>query len=205
MRRKLLLGSCIHLAIKKTSFVFQKPLEELRVLCITTAANVYNADNKAWLYEEMRGLSSMGIRLNEYDIQGKDKNDVAFAIQDSDAVYVTGGNTYYLMEQMQKCSFKPTICSHLENGGFYIGSSAGTVVVCPTIDFIGDMDDSTVASLTDFSGLGLIDFNIMPHMDHPKYSVKARNAIEKDKSEALFLGLRDDQAVFIEDNSMQVF
>lgn len=194
------------MVMPEMGFIFQKPLKDLKVICIPTAANIYSEENKAWLYEEMQSFPDLGIKLTQFDIEGKTLEDVQTAIQDADVVYVTGGNTYYLLEHMQKCNFKTAIIPFLEKGGIYIGSSAGMVAACPHIDFIADMDDPTQAQLEDFAGLGLVEFNIMPHTDHPKYGPKALEIMTNYKSGNLpIIGLRDNQAVLIVDNSIEIF
>jgi dipeptidase E len=206
MKKKLILGSYIGSVIDKLTFLFEKPLDQLKIVCIPTAANIYAADKKDWLFEEMKSFTDLGMKLTEFDILGKTEKEVADQIKDADIVYVTGGNTYYLIEQMQKCNFKSTIKSFLETGGFYIGSSAGMVVTCPTIDFIGDLDDPAKASTTDYSGLGLVDFKIFPHVDHPKYKEKIRDIIKKlENVENSIFGLSDNQALLITNNFIEMF
>ena len=46
----------------------------------------------------------------------------------------------------------------------YIGTSAGSVIACPTIEFVSDIDEPKKApELTDYSGLHLVDFYLLPH------------------------------------------
>ena len=46
----------------------------------------------------------------------------------------------------------------------YIGISAGSVIASPNIEFVSDMDEPKKApELTDYSGLHLVDFYLLPH------------------------------------------
>jgi dipeptidase E len=106
---------------------------------------------------------------------------------------------------MQKCNFKSAIVSYLKAGGLYIGCSAGSVVMCPTIDYIHDMDDPSEANLTDYSGLDLVPFNIMPHVDHPRFSETAKEGIRKySNAQVPIFALRDSQAILISNNCVKV-
>lgn len=203
--KKMLLTSDMKQLLGRISFLFDKPLNQLKVIYITTAANVYSEEHKGWFYEGMQAFRDMQIKLIEYDIKEKSEDDVTARIKGADVVCVAGGNTYYLLEHMQKCNFKSAIISYLNAGGFYFGCSAGSVVTCPTIDFIGDMDDPAEADLTDCTGLGLVPFNIMPHMDNPYFSAKAKELIKKSSSsETPLFALRDDEALLITDNCIEI-
>ena len=203
--KKMLLASDLKQVLEKISFLFDKPFSQIRVVYITTATNVYAEKNKGWFFEEMRAFQGLGVQLIEYDIRGKSEDNVTELIKDADVVCVTGGNTYYLLEHMQKCNFKSVIISYLKAGGLYVGCSAGSIVTCPTIDFIGDMDDSDEANLTDYTGLGLVPFNIMPHIDHPKFGTKAKELIQKyNNAQVPIIALRDNQAILISDNCIEI-
>ena len=46
----------------------------------------------------------------------------------------------------------------------YIGTSAGSIIASPTIEFVSDMDETKkVPELTDYLGLHLVDFYFLPH------------------------------------------
>jgi dipeptidase E len=200
--KKILLTSDLKQVTGKISHLFNKPLDQTKVIYITTATNVYANEHKGWFFEERLALQALGIELLELDILDKSEDSVAKLMKDADAVCVTGGNTYYLLEHMQKCNFKTLITAYLESGGLYIGCSAGSVVMCPTIDFIGDMDDKNDANITEYTGLGLVQFNIMPHIDHPMFSAKAKEMILK--SSIPIIALKDSQAILVTDNCVEI-
>lgn len=203
---RLLLASKLGDIIGRFSFVFPKPPAQLKVVCITTAGNVYASENRGWQADEMQGFRNMGVTLAEFDIAGKSEAEVADALADIDLVYVTGGNSYYLLEQMQKCDFKSAVSAALARGALYAGSSAGAVVCCPHIGFIGAMDDRSKSNLQDETGLGLIDFHILPHTDHPKYGPIIQDMLPAlKKMPGRYVGLRDDQAVVVTDNYVELY
>lgn len=128
------------------------------------------------------------------------------ALDKADVIYVTGGNTYYLLERSKKSGFLDVVKNKISSGAFYFGCSAGAVLSSPRIDFIEDMDDPSLGDIDGYSALSLTDFLILPHLDHEKYGPKARAIASKLKSkDEKIMGLRDDQGVYIEDNFVQIF
>lgn len=178
-------------------------LETSSVLCIPTAA--YAEDNHDWLKEAIAPVRNRACSFIEFDIAGKSFEEVLRAVEGIDAVFVTGGNTYVLLEMMQKCRFGEIIREKLSVGGSYLGCSAGAILACPRIDYIGDMDDPGKANLSDFSGLGLVDFLIMPHSDDARYGPKRKERIRMLQSGSeIIVSLRDDQGLYVCGNSMEV-
>jgi dipeptidase E len=203
MNKKLLLCSSAGQIIAKAGFLFTKPVSELKAICIPTAANIYPVDDRAWFDNELQLFKDQGFNLIHYDLVGKTEADVAAILNDADVIYVIGGNTYYLLEQMQKCNFKKIVIDCLDKGAVYIGSSAGSVIAGPSIDFIGDIDDPTQANLTDYTGLELIDFHIKPHVRALGPDDKWRERL-KDHKGAAIIGLKDNEALFVDDHYVRL-
>ena len=80
-------------------------------------------------------------------------------------VFVQGGNNFYLLEQMQNCNFRKVIRNALAKGLPYIGESAGAIVCGSDIRDQQYMSgDALLAkNMTDFTGLGLVNFLVKPH------------------------------------------
>jgi len=77
------------------------------------------------------------------------------------AIFVGGGNTFRLLNELHKHNIFSTIKALVENKGVkYIGSSAGSNMACPTIKTTNDMP---IVLPPDFNALGLINFQINPH------------------------------------------
>jgi dipeptidase E len=201
---KLLLVSTFEVFGDKIDKVFGDELSKLNVLCIPTAA-YGEVGYEDWLEPEKAPIKERVKSFLEFDIAGKTSSELEQAIEGVDVIYVTGGNTYYLLEQMQKCDFEKTVRKHLAQGGYYFGCSAGSILTCPNIDFIGDMDSSDGVDLESFEAMRLIDFYVMPHLDHPKYGSKAKTVIDEMKSDNKIFGLEDNQGLYINENYMKVY
>lgn len=82
------------------------------------------------------------------------------AIDQAQAIYVGGGNSFRLLEQLQKNGWIDRIRARVLSGVPYIGVSAGTNMACPTIKTTNDMP---IVQPSTFEALGLVPFQINPH------------------------------------------
>ena len=102
-----------------------------------------------------------------------------------DAIFLSGGNTYYFLNTLKKRKFLPILMEFVWKGGILIGVSAGSIVMSKTIDITTLHDENTIG-LKDYTALGLVDFEFFPHLDHnmkqyleklKKYSIKSNTVI----------------------------
>lgn len=186
-------------------------LNTLNVLTITTPTNPYSAKTSEpidWLEEELSALEAIGLNLIRYDIAGKTPAELTAKLATADIIYVTGGNTYYLLQEAQKSGFMPTLKARLTEGALYMGSSAGAAFTCPKIDYIEDMDEPEDApEIKDFTGLNLTPFYIMPHINADNSaSATVRQIMAKPQHVHLpFIGLHDSQIALVAGNSVEIF
>ncbi|MFQ5701401.1 MAG: dipeptidase PepE [Acidobacteriota bacterium] len=86
------------------------------------------------------------------------------AIEEAEALFVGGGNTFRLLEAIQRFHLIEPIRRRARAGMPYLGSSAGTVMAGPTIRTTNDMPIIQPAS---FKALGLVPFQINCHYLEP--------------------------------------
>jgi dipeptidase E len=86
------------------------------------------------------------------------------AIEETDAIFIGGGNTFRLLKALQDLDLIEPICRKVRNGAPYIGSSAGSNVAGPTIKTTKDMP---IVQPRSFDSLGLVPFQISPHYLDP--------------------------------------
>lgn len=90
--------------------------------------------------------------------------DAPAAIENAAGIFVGGGNTFRLLDLLQRSRVIEPLRRRVAAGMPYIGSSAGTVVACPTIRTTNDMPIVFPAS---FDALGLVPFQINCHYIDP--------------------------------------
>jgi dipeptidase E len=87
-------------------------------------------------------------------------SDPREAIEQTDAIFIGGGNTFRLLKALQDLDLVDPIRRKVEGGAPYIGSSAGSNVAGPTIKTTKDMP---IVQPRSFDSLGLVPFQISPH------------------------------------------
>ena len=86
------------------------------------------------------------------------------SVDTADAVFVGGGNTFRLLDSLFRHDLIGAIREAVRQGKPYIGSSAGSIVACPTLKTTKDMP---VIQPPSFDALGLVPFQISPHYLDP--------------------------------------
>ena len=90
--------------------------------------------------------------------------DPAAAVEEAAAMFIGGGNTFRLLDRLQRAGLIEPIRRRVAAGMPYLGASAGSNVAGPTIKTTNDMPIVRPAS---FAALGLVDFQINPHYVDP--------------------------------------
>lgn len=88
------------------------------------------------------------------DLAGRD------ALEGAEAVFVGGGNTFRLLDTLQKTALLHLLRDRAVSGMPYLGASAGTNIAAPTIRTTNDMP---IVDPVSFDALALVPFQINPH------------------------------------------
>nr|WP_314896316.1 dipeptidase PepE [uncultured Flavobacterium sp.] len=86
--------------------------------------------------------------------------DAAEAIQNAEAIFTGGGNTFLLVSQLYKNKIMTVLADTVKAGTLYLGTSAGSNVCGLTMQTTNDMP---IIYPPSFQTLGLIPFNLNPH------------------------------------------
>ena len=148
-----------------------KPIAECNALYIPTALHA-NSNGPALIVRLLRGefntslcevgWKSLGV-LELTALPSLEKEHWRQRVQETDALLVEGGDPMYLCYWMQQSGLADLL-PKLPREMVYVGLSAGSMVMTPSIgeDFVR-WKSPTGGDRT----LGMVDFSIFPHLDHP--------------------------------------
>ena len=86
------------------------------------------------------------------------------AINNAEAIFTGGGNTFVLVTMLYKYNLLDAIQIAVENGTPYLGTSAGSNICGLTMETTNDMP---IVYPPSFRTLGLVSFNLNPHYLDP--------------------------------------
>lgn len=176
---------------------------DTKVLFISTAANVYQ--DKWFMEADRNWFIENKFQLTEFDLVNKSGSDVDSALSEVDLVYLSGGNTFYLLEHINKSGFDAVLKDQLKHGLIYAGGSVGAVVAGMSIEAAKEFDDPHEApDLTNYTAMQLINLSILPHYGNPKYQDRYQKAFKTSTDSSPILTLTDSQALVVKDNHYQI-
>ena len=197
MKKLLLLSDGLKSPKIKREFLklLDKPAKENRILIMHTAKKPSQLE---YVRNAKSRFVSTGIRkqnICEVDIT---KRADPKKFKDFDVFFSMGGNTFYILDRVRKTGFDKYIKDFVGQGKFYIGVSAGSILVGPDIRISFDENEIKLRNLR---GLKLINTMISPHFSEER---KDRiNRIRKQMGYPI-VELRDGQAFEIVGNKTKI-
>ncbi|MBV7329901.1 Type 1 glutamine amidotransferase-like domain-containing protein [Chloroflexi bacterium TSY] len=85
------------------------------------------------------------------------------ALLASDAIHLSGGNTYYFLHWLKERNLVETLRHYVAQGGVLIGVSAGAILMTPEIGTAALCGDAKFGAVVGLDALSLVDFAIVPH------------------------------------------
>jgi dipeptidase E len=146
-------------------------------------------------------FASMGYAMQS----AHEVDDPREAVEEADAFFVGGGNTFRLLKALQDLDLIEPIRRKVKAGTPYIGSSAGSNVAGPTIKTTNDMP---IVQPRSFDALGLLPFQINPHYldPNPDSTHMGETRAERilqflEENETPVVGMREGAWVLVENGS----
>ncbi|MHC3751433.1 Type 1 glutamine amidotransferase-like domain-containing protein [Stutzerimonas stutzeri] len=166
------------------------------VTLIPTASLVEEVNS--YLLAAKEALVKVGLVIDELDVSSASRDEIVSKLERGDYIYVSGGNTFFLLQELKRTGADLLIAEHVRAGKCYIGESAGSAILAPSIDYIRALDDVTAApELESCTALGLVDFYPLPHYRNEPFA-EAVEQVLKDYGDALDLRpFSNNQAIVV--------
>jgi dipeptidase E len=157
-----------------------KEPEDISVVFIPTAANVETGD-KDWFITDLINLNNQNFKeISITDISAVPENIWKPQLEAADVLFFEGGNTYHLMEWINKSGLKELLPELLKTK-VWVGVSAGSMVTNKDLQlktsqmiYGEDLDKTEV-----MAGLNLVDFYFLPHLNSQYFTKLRKENIEK--------------------------
>jgi dipeptidase E len=186
-----------------------KPIAECSALCIPTAIYPFPG-GPAMAYRFISGSTanpmcelgwkSLGV-LELTALPSIKREYWVAAVQEADALLAYGGDVTYLCRWMRESGLADLLPSLRET--VYVGVSAGSMVTAPI--FGETYDDPNTPFVID-KGLGLVDFALLPHLDHEDHPESSTANVERMAAEVPVptYAIDDETAIKVVDGAVEV-
>lgn len=156
-----------------------------------------------WLRADLKSLRDQGYQVDRWSITDKTKEEIDSKLEEYDVIYMCGGDTKYLLSQMQQTKSYNLFIDKVRAGKPYIGTSAGSIIAGRRLpDYFHDVEANAESNQC----LNLVNFTLIPHWgsEHFKDVYVSRTEISyKDTQEPLLL-LTDSQYVHVDEDGRMI-
>lgn len=152
---------------------------EISLVFIPTASNVESGD-KDWFINDLINIKKQNFKsVAIADISAVPESIWRPQLEEADVLFFEGGNTYHLMNWINKSGLIKLLPDMLKTK-VYVGLSAGSMVTGPDLNLIllkviyGE--DAEKEAMT---GLGFTNFYFLPHLNNPYFAPRIEANLKK--------------------------
>ena len=170
---KLLLtsGGLTNKSIEKALFeLVGKKAEDTKLCFIPTAATIETGD-KGWFINDLHNINKQGFKsVTITDISAVPEQIWKPQMEEADILFFSGGNTYHLMEWINKSGLKELLPEYLKTK-VWVGLSAGSMVTNPDLaaKISQAVYNEDYNKIGEMPGLNYVDFYFLPHLNSPHF------------------------------------
>src|SRR4030095_10296522 len=186
-----------------------KPIAESNALCIPTAIYPFpGGPSRAYKLlsgsttSPLCGLGWKSLGVLELTALPSIKREYwVAAVEETAALLVWGGDVFYLCRWMRESGLADLLPSLRET--VYVGVSAGSMVTAP---IFGETYDNPNTPFVIDKGLGLVDFALLPHVDHEDHPESSTANVERMAAEVPVptYAIDDETAIKVVDGTVEV-
>ncbi len=182
---------------------FETDLIGKRVTFIPTASIVEKV--VFYVSSGRKALEKMGLIVDILEISTASEDEIKVKLKKNDFIYVTGGNTFFLLQELKRTGADKIIIEEVNAGKLYIGESAGAMVASKNIEYAKGMDSVKKApDLMDYGALGLVEFYPVPHFESSPFKKVVQTIIDTYSSKLNISPISNHDAIIIQNNEMKI-
>lgn len=151
-----------------------------------------------WFESEIKlvGLKNFEMVRSKEELSKKDLSLYS-------AIFIGGGNTYKLLNDIKECSNYKKIVNYLNDGGTVFGGSAGAIIFGKDIDCC-KKDDKNRIGLMDTTGFNYLnDYSILCHLKNKNFRKNCKFLEEYSKREKVIY-LPEEDVIVIENGKISM-
>ena len=153
-----------------------------------------------------KALIKLGLTVDELEVSKATAEEISRKLKENDYIYVTGGNTFFLLQELKKTGADKIIAEQINLGKLYIGESAGAMIVSPNIEYVKDMDSIKKApELDTLSALSVVDFYPVPHYTNFPFKKAVEKIIAKYETDLKLYPISNTQAILVNRGEVRVY
>ena len=181
--------------------VFDKPFKDMKMAYIINASK--GVTNLDYIKRERTFFKDQGYDYHEIDLDGKSTGDLRKMLSGYEIVYVTGGNSFYLLKSIKDSGFDKVMPELLQKGVIYMGASAGSYVACPNIVMAKwkHQDKYDHYHIDDLKAMNFVPFLVTVHYK-PEYDEVIRAGMAQTDLQVRIL--TDEQALLVRGESVSL-
>lgn len=154
-----------------------------------------------------KALEKAGVIVEEVEITQLSKEEISSRLHKCDYIYITGGNTFFLLQELKRKGVDKIIAEQVELGKLYIGESAGAIIASPDTEYMKSVNFDPIEKapeLKDYNSLDLVDFYIVPHYGNFPFKKKGEKVVQLYNEKLQLIPISNKQVILIEGSNIQI-
>lgn len=200
--KKIFLAS----SFKEVANIFASFEEHLRGKTVTFIPTASVVEKVIFYVNSGRkALEKLGLIVDVLEISTATSDEILTKLKSNDFIYVTGGNTFFLLQELKRTGADKIIIEEVNAGKLYIGESAGAMVTSANIEYAKGMDSVEKApELLNFDALGLVDFYVVPHYNNTPFKNVAQKIVDNYSSSLKLSPISNNEAILVMNSEVKI-
>lgn len=150
-------------------------------------------------------LEELGLKVAPLDVATASSEEIRSTLSQGDLIYISGGNTFYLLQELKRKGADKLIQEEIEGGKPYIGESAGAMILAPSVEYVQLMDEiHVVPELASFAALGLISRYPLPHYRSFPFEEVGEKVLATYGDKLPLVPITNDQAIIVRGSELTI-